>query len=174
MYAYFVMLLPASIGLWCRERGVRPGSGGIGVEEVTQTFRRIVHRMPSRGRLVIFRSPTRQSLSSKFFVKKLMELSSKDVIGSGGSGTVYRLAIDETTAFAVKRLNKGTNDTDHGFERELAAMGDIKHRNIASLNGYYIAPQFNFLIYELMPNGSLDALLHGSKLNDLSINLDFI
>lgn len=130
--------------------------------------------MVTGGRLVIFRSPTIQSLSSKIFVKKLMELSSKDIIGSGGSGTVYRLAIDDTTAFAVKRLNKGTTDRDHGFERELDAMGDIKHRNIASLNGYYIASQFNFLIYELMPNGSLDALLHGSKLNGLSINLDFI
>ncbi|XP_064965212.1 receptor-like serine/threonine-protein kinase At1g78530 isoform X1 [Musa acuminata AAA Group] len=123
---------------------------------------KIIQDTLSGGRLVIFRSPTVQSLSSKIFVKKLMELSSKDIIGSGGSGTVYRLAIDDTTAFAVKRLNKGTTDRDCGFERELDAMGDIKHRNIASLNGYYIAPQFNFLIYELMPNGSLDALLHGN------------
>lgn len=40
-------------------------------------------------------------------------------------------------------------------------MGDIKHRNIVTLHGYYTAPHYNLLIYELMPNGSLDAVLHG-------------
>lgn len=111
--------------------------------------------------MVVFRSPAAQSLSSKAFMKKTMKLSNKDIIGSGGFGTVYRLAVDDKTAFAVKRLNKGNKDTDRGFERELHAMGDIKHRNIVSLHGYYIAAQFNLLIYELMPNGSLDTLLHG-------------
>ncbi|KAG1330509.1 Receptor-like serine/threonine-protein kinase [Cocos nucifera] len=116
-----------------------------------------------RGKMVMFRSLTTQSLTSKALMKKTMKLSNKDIIGSGGYGTVYRLRIDDTTAFAVKRLNKGNTDRDHGFERELNAMGDIKHRNIVTLHGYYIAPQFNLLIYELMPNGSLDALLHGKS-----------
>ncbi|RWW63488.1 hypothetical protein BHE74_00029326 [Ensete ventricosum] len=115
------------------------------------------------GRMVVFRSPAAQSLSSKAFMKKTMKLSNKDIIGSGGFGTVYKLTVDDKTAFAVKRLNKGNKDTDRGFERELHAMGDIKHRNIVNLHGYYIAAQFNLLIYELMPNGSLDTLLHGKS-----------
>jgi len=113
--------------------------------------------------MVLFRSPATQSLSSKAFMKKTMKLTNKDIIGSGGYGTVYRLVINETTAFAVKRLNKGHAERDRGFERELDAMGDIKHRNIVTLHGYYIAPQFNLLIYELMPNGSLDVFLHSNK-----------
>ncbi|KAK9150875.1 hypothetical protein Syun_009184 [Stephania yunnanensis] len=113
------------------------------------------------GKMVMFRSPTMQYLTSDVFLKKTMRLTNKDIIGSGGYGTVYRLAIDDSTSFAVKRLNKGSAERDRGFERELEAMGDIKHRNIVTLHGYYTAPHYNLLIYDLMPNGSLDKLLYG-------------
>lgn len=116
------------------------------------------------GKTVMFRSPMMQSLPSDAFLKKTLKLSNKDIIGSGGYGTVYRLTKNESTAFAVKRLNKGTADRDRGFERKLEAMGDIKHRNIVTLHGYYTAPHYNLLIYELMPNGSLDTFLHGMLL----------
>lgn len=109
----------------------------------------------------MFRSPLLQSLTSDVFLKKTLKLSNKDIIGAGGYGTVYRLTINETMAFAVKKLNRGTPDRDTGFERELEAMGDIKHRNIVNLLGYCTTPYYNLLIYELMPNGSLDAFLHG-------------
>lgn len=112
------------------------------------------------GKMVMFRSPATQALSAKAFVKNTMKLTNKDILGSGGYGTVYRLVVDESTAFAVKKLNRGNENRDLGFERELKSMADIKHRNIVTLHGYYVAPQFNLLIYELMPNGSLDALLH--------------
>jgi serine/threonine protein kinase len=115
------------------------------------------------GKMVIFRSATMampQSLTPKSLLAMLMGLSTKDVIGAGGYGTVYRLRLDDKTAFAVKRLNRGTAEMDRGFERELDAMGDIKHRNVVPLCGYYAETHFNLLIYELMPNGSLDQALH--------------
>ncbi|KAK6229202.1 hypothetical protein SCA6_018153 [Theobroma cacao] len=113
----------------------------------------------SGGKMVMFRSPVLQSVSSDVLLKKTLKLSNKDIIGAGGYGTVYKLMVNDTMAFAVKRLNRGTEDRDKGFERELEAMGDIKHRNIVTLYGYYSAPHYNLLIYELMPNGSLDAFL---------------
>eukprot|EP00268_Persea_americana_P022818 TRINITY_DN22614_c0_g1_i3.p1 TRINITY_DN22614_c0_g1~~TRINITY_DN22614_c0_g1_i3.p1 ORF type:complete len:252 (-),score=41.88 TRINITY_DN22614_c0_g1_i3:1397-2152(-) len=117
----------------------------------------------SGGKMVLFRSPAMQSLTSDTILKKTMKLTNKDIIGSGGYGTVYRLTIDESICFAVKKLNKGSVDRDRGFERELDAMGDIKHRNIVTLRGYFTAPHFNLLIYDLMPNGSLDGYLHGKS-----------
>ncbi|KAI4388238.1 hypothetical protein MLD38_000585 [Melastoma candidum] len=109
----------------------------------------------SGGKMVMFRSPVLQSLTSDAFVKKALKLTNKDIIGSGGYGTVYKLAVNDTLSFAVKRLNWGSTEKDHGFKRELEAMGDIKHRNIVTLHGYYTAPRYNnLLIYELMPNGS--------------------
>ncbi|KAE9585112.1 hypothetical protein Lal_00017858 [Lupinus albus] len=115
------------------------------------------------GKMVIFRTSVLQSLTSEVVLKKTQKLSNKDIIGSGGYGIVYELKLDESIAFAVKRLNRGTAERDNGFERELEAMADIKHRNIVTLHGYYTAPHYNLLIYELMPNGSLDSFLHGKS-----------
>lgn len=109
----------------------------------------------------MFRSTRIKSLKTNVFLKKTMKLSNKDIIGAGGFGTVYKLIIDDCIPFAVKRLYQLGGNQDRGFDRELEAMGDIKHRNIVILYGYYTAPQYNLLIYELMPNGSLDAFLHG-------------
>lgn len=120
----------------------------------------------------MFRNSMTQSLTSESFMKKTLELSNKDVIGMGGFGTVYKLVINESLAFAVKRLHKGTSDRDRGFERELEAMGDIKHRNIVTLHGYCTAPHYNLLIYELMPNGNLDAFLHGMEFSHVSPKLN--
>jgi serine/threonine protein kinase len=125
------------------------------------------------GKLVIFRSAAMQSLSPKSFMRMIMGLSSKDVIGSGGYGTVYLLRLDEKSAFAIKKLSRGSAEMDRGFERELDTMGDIKHRNIVPLCGYYAAPHFNLLIYELMPNGSLDGILHGKKEEKQAALLDW-
>ncbi|KAK9674235.1 hypothetical protein RND81_12G220000 [Saponaria officinalis] len=115
----------------------------------------------SGGKMVMFRPAKTKAFKSDTLLKKTLKLSNKDIIGCGGYGTVYKVIIDETTSFAVKRLNRGSADRDRGFERELEAMGDIKHRNIVTLYGYYTSPHYNLLIYELMPNGSLDSYLHG-------------
>ncbi|KAK4484649.1 hypothetical protein RD792_007238 [Penstemon davidsonii] len=122
------------------------------------------------GKLVMFRSPKIKSLKPNLFLKKTMKLSNNDIIGSGGYGTVYKLLIKDSISFAVKRLNRLSAEQDRGFERELEAMGDIKHRNIVTLHGYYTAPHYNLLIYELMPNGSLDTLLHGKSMNNMFLD----
>ncbi|PIN19811.1 Serine/threonine protein kinase [Handroanthus impetiginosus] len=122
------------------------------------------------GKLVMFRSPRIKSLKPNMFLKKTMKLTNKDIIGSGGFGTVYKLTMNDCTSFAVKKLNRISAEQDRGFERELEAMGDIKHRNIVTLHGYYTAPQYNLLIYELMPNGSLHTLLHGKCMNKMILD----
>lgn len=109
----------------------------------------------------MFKSPLLKPLISDAILKKTHKLSNKDIIGSGGYGTVYKLTLDDSTSFAVKRLNRGSADRDRGFQRECEALGDIKHRHIVTLHGYYTSPHYNLLIYEFMPNGSLDRYLHG-------------
>ncbi|KAJ0103657.1 hypothetical protein Patl1_04976 [Pistacia atlantica] len=74
------------------------------------------------GKIVMFRSPFMQSLTSDVLLKKTLKLSNKDIVGSGGFGTVYRLMINESTAFAVKRLHRGTAEMERGFEREVKAV----------------------------------------------------
>ncbi|CAL5406015.1 unnamed protein product [Camellia sinensis] len=130
----------------------------------------IVQDSLTGGKLVMFRSSTMKSLKYDTFLKKIMKLSNKDIIGSGGYGTVYQMSINDSTAFAVKRLNRGSAERDKGFERELEAMGDIKHRNIVTLHGYYTAPHYNLLIYELMPKGNLATLLHGKSMDKKALD----
>lgn len=123
----------------------------------------VVQDSLSGGKLVMFQSPKMNTLKSNMFLKRTMKLTNKDIIGSGGYGIVYKLTINESISFAVKRLNRISAEQDRGFERELEAMGDIKHRNIVTLHGYYSTTQYNLLIYELMTNGSLDEGLHGKS-----------
>eukprot|EP01018_Ginkgo_biloba_P025852 Gb_27527 [translate_table: standard] len=108
----------------------------------------------------MFKSSGKDSFSCETLLKKILNLTSKDIIGTGGYGTVYKLVVDEHTAFAVKKLIRGSIERERGFERELDAMGDIKHRNIVTLRGYYSTTHINLLVYDLMHNGSLDSILH--------------
>ncbi|XP_040369015.1 receptor-like serine/threonine-protein kinase At1g78530 isoform X2 [Rosa chinensis] len=124
---------------------------------------------------MMLRAPVIQLLKSDVFLKKTLKLSNEDIIGSREYGTIYILTQDDTMAFAVKRLNKGSADRDRRFEREIEAMGDIKHRNIVTLNGYYNAPHYNLLIYELVAYEGLDGVLHGmAYINSISTLLRFI
>lgn len=99
---------------------------------------------------------------AKAVLRKAQKLEPQDIIGSGGYGTVYKLVLDDMSTFAVKKLTKGGGDRDQGFERELQTLADVKHRNLVALRGYYSAPQINLLVYDLMPNGNLETVLHGN------------
>ena len=115
------------------------------------------------GKMVMFQLSGKATPSSKEILQKAQMLKPKDIIGSGGYGTVYKLELNDKTTFAVKKLARGGVDGDRGFERELETLADIKHRNLVALRGYYSSPEINVLIYDLMPNGNLDSFLHGTS-----------
>ena len=99
--------------------------------------------------------------SSKDIIKKLETLNDEHIIGSGGFGTVYRLAMDDGNVFALKRILKLNEGFDRFFERELEILGSIKHRYLVNLRGYCNSPTSKLLIYDFLPGGSLDEVLHG-------------
>ena len=108
----------------------------------------------------MFQISGKSTPSTTSIMEKIENLTSEDIIGSGGYGTVYRLVLDDQTVFAVKKLNRGGIDRERGFERELETLADLKHKNICPLRGYYSAPHINILLYDLMGNGGLDVWLH--------------
>ncbi|CAM6014314.1 unnamed protein product [Sphagnum balticum] len=114
----------------------------------------------SGGKMVMFQLSGKATPSSKAVLRQTEKLKQTDIIGSGGYGKVYKLVLPDNTAFAVKKLERGSKDRERGFERELETLADIKHRNLVSLRGYYSAPHINILIYDLMTQGNLDTLLH--------------
>lgn len=99
--------------------------------------------------------------STKDIIKKLETLNDEHIIGSGGFGTVYKLAMDDGCVFALKRIMKTNEGLDRFFERELEILGSIKHRYLVNLRGYCNSPSSKLLIYDYLQGGSLDEVLHG-------------
>lgn len=109
--------------------------------------------------------------SSKDIIKKLETLNDEHIIGCGGFGTVYKLAMDDGCVFALKRIIKLNEGFDRFFERELEILGSIKHRYLVNLRGYCNSPTSKLLIYDFLPGGSLDEALHGEILSLILIFL---
>ena len=61
--------------------------------------------------------------ATKDILKKLETMDEQSVIGSGGFGTVYKLAMDDGNVFALKRIVKTTEGRDRFFDRELEILG---------------------------------------------------
>ncbi|OAY24317.1 LRR receptor-like serine/threonine-protein kinase FEI 2 [Manihot esculenta] len=98
--------------------------------------------------------------SSKDIIRKLENLNEEHIIGCGGFGTVYKLAMDDGNEFALKRILKMNEGFDRFFERELEILGSIKHRYLVNLRGYCNSPTSKLLIYDFLAGGSLDEALH--------------
>ncbi|XP_022136881.1 LRR receptor-like serine/threonine-protein kinase HSL2 [Momordica charantia] len=98
-------------------------------------------------------------------------LTSSNVIGSGGSGTVFKVGLKTGHTVAVKSLWGGHNklDTEGVFESEVETLGRIRHANIVKLLFSCSNGEGNrILVYEYMENGSLGDVLHLRKLEALS------
>ncbi|MCL7028128.1 hypothetical protein MKW94_014738 [Papaver nudicaule] len=93
-------------------------------------------------------------------------LSTSDtVIGMGSTGTVYKAEMPGGEIIAVKKLwgkqHKETVRRRRGVLAEVEVLGNVRHRNIVRLLGCCSNTESTLLLYEYMPNGSLDDLLHG-------------
>eukprot|EP00258_Populus_trichocarpa_P015668 XP_006372706.2 rust resistance kinase Lr10 [Populus trichocarpa] len=79
----------------------------------------------------------------------------KDKLGEGGSGSVYKGKLRSGRFAAVKILDK-LKDNGQDFMNEVATIGRIHHVNVVQLIGFTIDGSKRALIYEFMPNGSLE------------------
>jgi len=79
----------------------------------------------------------------------------KDKLGEGGFGSVYKGKLCSGRSAAVKLLGKSkANGQD--FINEVATIGRIHHVNVVQLIGFTVEGLKRALIYEFMPNGSLE------------------
>lgn len=93
--------------------------------------------------------------------------SSKNILGAGGFGNVYKGKLGDGTVVAVKRL-KDLNGTtgELQFRTELELISLAVHRNLLRLIGYCATPNERLLVYPYMSNGSVASRLRGKPALD--------
>eukprot|EP00250_Pteridium_aquilinum_P010364 c19333_g1_i1 orf=868-3342(+) len=108
----------------------------------------------------------RSSTTRLFTYDELRQATSNfnpdNVLGEGGFGRVYKGLLNDGTAVAIKRFGGG-GQGDREFVVEVEMLSRLHHRNLVKLVGYYTSRDSSqhLLCYELIPNGSLEAWLHG-------------
>ncbi|KAH7665047.1 Non-specific serine/threonine protein kinase protein [Dioscorea alata] len=81
-------------------------------------------------------------------------------LGYGGFGSVYRGVSPTTKAeVAVKKVSHESRQGIREFVAEVVSLGQLRHRNLVNLLGYCRRKGELLLVYEFMPNGSLDKYL---------------
>ncbi|XP_010534518.1 PREDICTED: L-type lectin-domain containing receptor kinase S.4 [Tarenaya hassleriana] len=84
----------------------------------------------------------------------------KELLGFGGFGKVYRGKLPNSdTPVAVKRISHESKQGVHEFMSEISSIGHLRHRNLVQLLGWCRRHGDLLLVYEFMPNGSLDKYL---------------
>ncbi|CAI9299810.1 unnamed protein product [Lactuca saligna] len=81
-------------------------------------------------------------------------------LGQGGFGTVFKGKLSDGRLVAVKVLNS-SKATGQEFINEVASIGRTSHVNIVTLLGFCFEHQKGALVYEFMPNGSLEKFIYG-------------
>ncbi|XP_058072799.1 cysteine-rich receptor-like protein kinase 10 [Magnolia sinica] len=85
--------------------------------------------------------------------------SDENKLGEGGFGPVYKGMLSDGKDIAVKRLSRSSGQGLEEFKNEVTLIAKLQHRNLVRLLYYCIERGEKMLIYEYMPNTSLDAFL---------------
>ncbi|KAL5223371.1 hypothetical protein ABZP36_028084 [Zizania latifolia] len=93
--------------------------------------------------------------------------SDSNILGQGGFGNVYKGTLKGNKEIAVKRLCKGSGQGVVEFKNEVFLIAKLQHRNLVKLLGCCIHGDEKLLIYEYLPNKSLDAFLFNAARNSV-------
>ncbi|KAI3773481.1 hypothetical protein L1987_48011 [Smallanthus sonchifolius] len=89
--------------------------------------------------------------------------SDDNFIGKGGSGTVYRGILRNGKLVAVKLLDSDSLDAERDFQNELRILGGLESKFVVSLLGYCVDKRKRLVVYEYMPNRSLQDWLFSDR-----------
>ncbi|XP_062079458.1 receptor-like serine/threonine-protein kinase ALE2 isoform X2 [Humulus lupulus] len=167
-----LMVLLGAISVFIKWRKVRKPSNAVG-----PAFTSSIHKRSGIGSILSssIASSTSVSLMSNMapsilsvrtfslseLEKATEKFSSKRILGEGGFGRVYSGLMEDGTEAAVKLLTRDNQNGDREFIAEVEMLSRLHHRNLVKLVGICIEGRRRCLVYELVPNGSVESHLHG-------------
>ncbi|XP_073288429.1 proline-rich receptor-like protein kinase PERK15 isoform X2 [Primulina huaijiensis] len=83
-----------------------------------------------------------------------------NLLGQGGFGFVHKGVLPDGREVAVKSLKAGSGQGEREFQAEVDIISRVHHRHLVSLVGYCIAREQRMLVYEFVPNKTLEFHLH--------------
>ncbi|XP_077236882.1 L-type lectin-domain containing receptor kinase IV.1-like isoform X2 [Tasmannia lanceolata] len=116
--------------------------------------------------------PQRFSYKDLFIATKGFRYT--ELVGIGGFGRVYKGVLPSSKVeVAVKRVSHESRQGMREFIAEIISIGRLRHRNLVWLIGYCRCKGELLLVYDFMPNGSLDKLLFDQPISVLTWNQRF-
>ncbi|CAH2058143.1 unnamed protein product [Thlaspi arvense] len=102
----------------------------------------------------------------RFTYKELFKATKgfKQLLGKGGFGQVFKGTLPGSDAeIAVKSVSHNSSQGMREFLAEISTIGRLRHPNLVRLLGYCRYKEELYLVYDFMPNGSLDKYLYGGS-----------
>ncbi|CAA7045770.1 unnamed protein product [Microthlaspi erraticum] len=87
--------------------------------------------------------------------------SEANLLGQGGFGYVFKGVLPNGQEIAVKQLKAGSAQGEREFQAEIDIISRVHHRHLVALVGYCVAGAQRLLVYEFVPNNTLEFHLHG-------------
>ncbi|XP_039033852.1 proline-rich receptor-like protein kinase PERK4 [Hibiscus syriacus] len=87
--------------------------------------------------------------------------SEANLLGQGGFGFVHKGVLPSGKEIAVKSLKTGSGQGEREFQAEVEIISRVHHRYLVSLVGYCMGRHQRMLVYEFLPNKTLEYHLHG-------------
>ncbi|GLJ28330.1 hypothetical protein SUGI_0556730 [Cryptomeria japonica] len=118
--------------------------------------------MWKRGRMV---KEDEVPTSLRAFTFRKLRVATKNFrhkLGRGSFGSVFKGTLADKTLIAVKKL-EGLAGTEKQFRAEISTISAIQHVNLVRLFGFCAEESRRLLVYEYMPNASLDSFLLRGK-----------
>ncbi|KAK9092220.1 hypothetical protein Syun_027131 [Stephania yunnanensis] len=161
---------------------------GVGLLILISAFYYLLNKVKKRGlaqkervRLRVVSLPTSETneeTSAKFelsifdigsILVATENFSPANKLGRGGFGSVYKGKLPNGREIAVKRLSKSSRQGANEFKNEIELIARLQHRNLVQILGCCVEEEEKMLIYEYLPNKSLDNFLF-DRTRSVSLN----
>ncbi|XP_022633197.1 cysteine-rich receptor-like protein kinase 1 isoform X2 [Vigna radiata var. radiata] len=130
----------------------------VGISLIVLAACMCCHRMSSRRKGFSFRYDLLENATDHF--------DPANKLGQGGAASVFKGTLPTGKTVAVKRLSFNKRQWTEGFFNEVNLISGIQHKNVVKLLGCSIEGPESLLVYEFVPNGSLDQVLFGKGSED--------